>query len=100
MTTVGIVINPPVAKTPAPTFLRFLEIIKLVNTLSKLKMWRKSKARRRRKIFRGILRAFLTKLMIFGEIETRTPLNSRDSEEVKHAPPNSGDLEEAKRAPP
>ena len=57
-------------------------------------------ARRRRKIFRGILRAFLTKITIFGETETRTPLNSGDSEEAKRAPPNSGDLEEAKRAPP
>ena len=45
--------NTPLAKTPAPTLLRFLEIIKLENTLSKLKMWRKSKARRRRK-FLGI----------------------------------------------
>ena len=45
--------NPPLTKTPAPTFLRYLEIIKPGSPLSKLKMWRKSKARRRRK-FLGV----------------------------------------------
>ena len=44
--------------------------------------------------------AFWTNITIFGETETRTPLNSGDSEEAKRAPLNSGDLEEAKRAPP
>ena len=39
--------------------------------------------RRRRKIFRGILRVFLTKITILGETETRTPLNSEDLEEEK-----------------